>query len=441
MFGEFGMVYNKAQSAMEFLLTYGWAVLIMLAIIAVLFMLGIFSPSGLAPNSCVMPSGFGCYGYRIADGGELWLDLAQSTGKGITITKMACTAKEPVESGDFVSIPDIYIKSGKHQSLSGYVHCTKEDGVSTPAEGEYYRGTIYIDYVDEDTQMSHRLKGEISYRVEGAAAATPTPAATPPACAPYWVVQSCPCTLDVSGSYTINTSGLSSPSGTCITITANGSNSTLNCRGKTITGGGSGYGIYLTSATGVTIKNCVVKNFGDDAIQLYNSSNNIITNNNVTLSGSGIRITHSSNNNTITGNNATNNTGYYGILIEYSSNNNVVTGNNASSNNWDGIRLWDSACNNSIANNIVVSNNHLGIFLFGGSSNNSITGNTASSNGWNGIDIAGSSNIIFDDNIICNNNQSGGKYYDIYCYSSTSSGDSVFNTNYGCNVTQTSTCP
>src|SRR3989338_233532 len=43
---------------MEFLMTYGWAILIVIVAIAALFFLGVFS--GSAPNTCQMDAPFNC---------------------------------------------------------------------------------------------------------------------------------------------------------------------------------------------------------------------------------------------------------------------------------------------------------------------------------------------------------------------------------------------
>ena len=42
---------KKAQTAMEFLMTYGWAILIVLIVLAVLFSFGVFNP-GTGQNTC-----------------------------------------------------------------------------------------------------------------------------------------------------------------------------------------------------------------------------------------------------------------------------------------------------------------------------------------------------------------------------------------------------
>ena len=49
---------KKAQAAMEFLMTYGWAILVVLIAIAALYAMGVFSGSGA--TSCILEAPFGC---------------------------------------------------------------------------------------------------------------------------------------------------------------------------------------------------------------------------------------------------------------------------------------------------------------------------------------------------------------------------------------------
>jgi len=51
---------TRAQSAMEYLMTYGWAILIIAVVLGALFALGVFNQSGLSANACVAPAGFYC---------------------------------------------------------------------------------------------------------------------------------------------------------------------------------------------------------------------------------------------------------------------------------------------------------------------------------------------------------------------------------------------
>ncbi len=50
------LAHRKSQAAMEFLITYGWAILVVLAAIAALAYFGVLSPSRFLPESCTLPS-------------------------------------------------------------------------------------------------------------------------------------------------------------------------------------------------------------------------------------------------------------------------------------------------------------------------------------------------------------------------------------------------
>ena len=149
---------KKAQSAMEFLMTYGWAILIMLVVIAILFMLGVFTPETAAPNACVLPQGFSCYGYAIGEGGTFALDVGQATGGDIVITRVGCSAKE---SDPTMQNMNARVVSGSHKNLTALPRCEKEDG-SYPEGGEYYRGTLYVEYLDDRTGIYHKVRGDIA---------------------------------------------------------------------------------------------------------------------------------------------------------------------------------------------------------------------------------------------------------------------------------------
>ncbi len=50
----------SAQSAIEYLMTYGWAILIIAVVLAALFELGVFNGSNLSPQACIAQAGFVC---------------------------------------------------------------------------------------------------------------------------------------------------------------------------------------------------------------------------------------------------------------------------------------------------------------------------------------------------------------------------------------------
>jgi len=147
---------------MEFFMTYSWALVIILAVIGVLFYLGVMDPGNLRPNSCMFSSGFTCYDYRVQAGGNLSLDLGQSMGKDVLVTGFNCTAvANPAPS----ALPaNVTIMSGAHVVMPSPLNCTKSDGTFT-VSGDYYQGTMVVNYTEIDTQMTHTIKGSITFKV------------------------------------------------------------------------------------------------------------------------------------------------------------------------------------------------------------------------------------------------------------------------------------
>jgi len=70
----------KAQSAMEYLMTYGWAILIIAVVLGALFSLGVFSGSSLLGTSCIATSGFLCQNPILSTSGTLTATIGQENG-------------------------------------------------------------------------------------------------------------------------------------------------------------------------------------------------------------------------------------------------------------------------------------------------------------------------------------------------------------------------
>ena len=73
---------KKAQAAIEFLATYGWAFLVILIAMGALSYFGILSPSKLLPDRCNFGAEIGCRDYAIGING---IDLKLSNNAGDTI--------------------------------------------------------------------------------------------------------------------------------------------------------------------------------------------------------------------------------------------------------------------------------------------------------------------------------------------------------------------
>lgn len=86
-------MYKKAQAAMEFLMTYGWAILVVLIAIGALAYFGVLSPDRFLPEKCAISTGSGlfCDDFSIDDETNVRINLhniltEDITGVTITLT-------------------------------------------------------------------------------------------------------------------------------------------------------------------------------------------------------------------------------------------------------------------------------------------------------------------------------------------------------------------
>lgn len=91
------MLNKKSQAAMEFLMTYGWAIMIVLIGIGALFFLGVFNPS--TPSTCNIASPFICQDVVITDLGSFngiffriaSTNIDSATIQSITVNGISCS--------------------------------------------------------------------------------------------------------------------------------------------------------------------------------------------------------------------------------------------------------------------------------------------------------------------------------------------------------------
>ena len=72
---------KKAQSALEFLTTYGWAFLVILIMIGALAYFGVLDPSRFLPKKCLFSQPVGCVDSSLPSGGPISLVLRNSDAK------------------------------------------------------------------------------------------------------------------------------------------------------------------------------------------------------------------------------------------------------------------------------------------------------------------------------------------------------------------------
>ena len=174
--------------------------------------------------------------------------------------------------------------------------------------------------------------------------------------------------------------------------------------GYSLEGTNSGNGLTWSSVSNVTIRNMEIKRFSW-GVEIYNSSNNLFHQINVTNNRNyGFYIT-SSPNSTISKCRVTNNGGFsfagQSSISVSSSSDVTIRMNNITNNPWlIGIRLSSSSNCHLYANNI--TDNYFGIRTFS-SDNNHLRGNNITASGHTGFSIQDSTNNTLYKNSLNNN--------------------------------------
>lgn len=143
----------RGQAAMEFLMTYGWAILIMLIVIAVLFYLGLFSPQTNVPKACTLPAGLTCYDYFLTTEGNIYLDIGQAMGRDINVTGFGCGET----ASDLAA--EVKIENGRHARIAGNSDGTS-DVVCCNDVSEPCKKSIVLEY--RMNNVDRTAKGYIS---------------------------------------------------------------------------------------------------------------------------------------------------------------------------------------------------------------------------------------------------------------------------------------
>ena len=88
---------KKAQAALEFITTYGWAFLVIIIMIGALAYFGILSPSKLLPSRCNFGTEFQCIDYQIAyvgaTTGTFKIRLKNNVGVPIDVSALALSSE------------------------------------------------------------------------------------------------------------------------------------------------------------------------------------------------------------------------------------------------------------------------------------------------------------------------------------------------------------
>jgi hypothetical protein len=148
------MKNKKAQAAMEFLMTYGWAILLVLAAIAMLVYF--FKPQDLAAHKCLISNKIMCGDYALTSN-SLQIQLTNAAGGSINVTEVALLSLE--DASLCTDSTSTVIANGQADTFS---LATCNTGANA---GDVFRGKIQVTYTDTASGIEHVEKGEIIKKI------------------------------------------------------------------------------------------------------------------------------------------------------------------------------------------------------------------------------------------------------------------------------------
>ncbi len=141
---------KKGQAAIEFIMTYGWAILVVLVAIAALAYFGVLSPDRFLPEKCTFPPGIACTDFTVTTAG-MNVVLQNSLGQDITMVSLTD------ESGSCSTSPGSALNNGDTATYT-FSSCTHG------SVGSRYTTDVTVVYTTA-SGLNHTRIGSVTGRV------------------------------------------------------------------------------------------------------------------------------------------------------------------------------------------------------------------------------------------------------------------------------------
>jgi len=150
---------RKAQTALEYLMTYGWAILIIIIVGSALYALGVFSPGTFTGKRSTGFSQFQMADFKVDTAENVTLVMGNRLGKTITINEITATYKGDDCNKTFGSYP-----LGPNKQHNFVLECNSWPG--TLELKSSYSIEVGIGYTDPDSNLTHLDAGTLFGIVE-----------------------------------------------------------------------------------------------------------------------------------------------------------------------------------------------------------------------------------------------------------------------------------
>ena len=131
---------SKSQSAMEYLMTYGWAILIIAIVMIALFQLGVLGNNSANTGECIASSGYLCANPVLNSNGQLQVTFGQLSGSSMVITGINCSQANAAPNVWTAVSPSANVITGGETSI--VLSCP----VVSNTIGTSFSGSLWVQY-------------------------------------------------------------------------------------------------------------------------------------------------------------------------------------------------------------------------------------------------------------------------------------------------------
>jgi len=157
----------KAQAALEFLTTYGWAFLVILIMIGALAYFGVLSPSKILPNRCNMGAEFQCLDYAISlSAGTFRLRLKSNVGEPIDVSGWSLQTESTTPYSCTTVLPTFPISSWKPGEIKDVLWSTCTGGALASGSKGKVLVTLQYNPVSSGPNYAKNVTGDIYATVQ-----------------------------------------------------------------------------------------------------------------------------------------------------------------------------------------------------------------------------------------------------------------------------------
>jgi hypothetical protein len=151
----------KGQSAMEYLITYGWAIMIIAVALSAIYALGFLNPSVFASQQCLLQAGFSCTVVSMATNGLITLNIYQTLPSQVNITAISCNSNSTFSHAyTYATANQIAMQTGRNSTLT--LPCWSGSSRFSSQLGSAFIGYVLVNYTEPFVVgFPHTVSGKV----------------------------------------------------------------------------------------------------------------------------------------------------------------------------------------------------------------------------------------------------------------------------------------